>query len=71
VLEDLERVDVPTLVLQGERDTVVDARGAARLDAALRCEHRFRTFSRSNHLLALDVERDQVIDEVVAFLGQG
>jgi carboxylesterase len=69
VLADLAKVTAPTLVLQGARDTVVAPRGAARLDAGLtHAPHRLVSFAGSDHLLALDAEREQVFDEVARFL---
>lgn len=65
---DLPKLRTPTLILQGARDTVVDPSGAARLDAALGGEHRLVVLPSSDHLVALDRERERVFDEVAAFL---
>ncbi len=69
VLAELHRVTAPTLLLQGGRDTVVDPKGAARLEAGLGGERRLVTFDDSDHLLVLDRQGAQVVDEVVRFLG--
>ena len=69
VLAGLHQIEAPTLVLQGARDTVVDPRGAPELLAGLRCEKRLRVLEQSDHLLAIDAEREAVFEEVCAFLG--
>ena len=68
VMPELARIAAPTLVLQGARDTVVDPRGAPELLAGLGCERRLRVLERSDHLLAIDEEREAVFDEVCRFL---
>ena len=79
-LELIERVKplvpeirVPTLILQGRRDTVVDPAGAAWLAAHLGSDRKhLLEFPRSDHLLALDHERDRVIAASLSFaLGRG
>ena len=71
VLADLAKIAAPTLVLQGARDTVVDPRGARELLEGLRCEKRLRLLERSDHLLAIDGEREEVFAEVCGFLAPG
>ena len=68
VMPDLAKIAAPTLVLQGARDTVVDPRGAAELIAGLSGEKRLHVLERSDHLLAIDEERDEVFAEVSRFL---
>lgn len=69
VLADAGKVEAPTLILQGAKDTVVAKAGASRLSAALRCEHRVVMLEDSDHLVALDRERARAFDEIAAFLG--
>ena len=74
-LELIERVKplvpeirVPTLILQGRLDTVVDPVGAAWLAVHLgSTEKQLLYFPRSDHLLALDHERDRVIAASLSF----
>lgn len=70
VLEDLAKLTAPTLLVQGQKDTVVDAAGATRLDVELTCEHRLVMLDDSDHLVALDRQRERVFDEVTRFLGE-
>jgi len=65
-------IRAPTLILQGRRDTVVEPAGAAWLEANLGSSRkRLAWFPRSDHLLALDRERDEVIALAVAFAVSG
>ncbi len=62
---------LPVLFLQSENDTVVDpesTRGAA--ENTSHPGSRARWFTRSNHVLLLDYERQDVRDEVIRFLGE-
>lgn len=68
VLADAAHVAVPTLVLQGDRDTVVDPAGAQRLAERLPPSSQLRTIAGSDHLLALDAQREEVFEAVTAFL---
>jgi len=67
----LGSIDVPVLILQGRRDTVVEPSGARWLHERLpAARSRLIELPRSDHLLALDVERRTVIEEVLAFLDE-
>jgi len=68
VLAEAGQVKVPCLVLQGDRDTVVDAAGAARLAARLGGPHRLEVIRGSDHLLALDSGQAEVFALTAAFL---
>lgn len=67
-MRDIERVKVPVLIVQGARDGVVDPAGARAIAEGLRAEHKLVELPESDHLVALDAERERVFDEVVAFL---
>ncbi len=58
----IPRIAVPTLIIQGRRDTVVEPRNASELHEKLgSAEKSLVILPRSDHLLALDHEREQVI----------
>jgi carboxylesterase len=68
----LPRVTSPVLVLHGRQDHTAPVGSAARLAARVAMRSRAvrtRIFDASYHLLAVDVERDQVAAEVTAFFG--
>ena len=62
------RVQAPTLIVQGARDSVVDPAGARDLAARLPGGGRLAWMARSDHLLMLDEDRAEVTREVLAFL---
>lgn len=69
VLPRIPAIQTPTLILQGRRDTVVEPARAAWLAANLGSARRDLVwFGRSDHLLALDREREEVIAAALAFL---
>jgi carboxylesterase len=70
VLASLPKVQAPTLIVQGAKDTVVHPQGAQQLDAGLRCPHRLVELPDSDHLVVLDREGPRAIAEVVAFLNE-
>jgi carboxylesterase len=71
VKEDVPEIRVPTLILQGRLDTVVEPANAGWLYRTLgtaESDKRLVFMEHSDHLLALDRERDRVIAETLAFL---
>ncbi len=61
-------IRAPTLILQGGRDTVVEPANAAWLARHLgSAVKRLALFPRSDHLLALDHDRDRVVASALAF----
>lgn len=61
-------IRTPTLILQGRLDTVVDPSGAAWLARHLdSTSKQMLCFPRSDHLLALDFERDRVVAASTSF----
>jgi carboxylesterase len=67
-MQHLDRVDVPTLVVQGARDTVVDPAGARDIDAGLRCRKELVMLERSDHLIALDVDHAEAFAAITRFV---
>lgn len=62
-------ITTPGLILQGRLDTVVEPANASWLHRHLgSAEKGLEWFDRSDHLLALDRERDRVIDVATAFI---
>lgn len=67
-------VTAPALIVQSRRDSVVDPLGARWLFDHLgtpESDRRLVWLERSDHLVALDVERVAVIEAVLGFLGSG
>ncbi len=65
----LVAIHAPTLIIQGRRDTVVEPSRADWLLARLgSTEKRLILMDRSDHLLALDHDRERVISETLEFL---
>ena len=69
VLAAAPEVKQPTLVLQGDRDTVVDATGAERLASRLGGSPTLHVIHDSDHLLTLDAAHREVFERVTTFLG--
>lgn len=67
-MQHLDRVEVPTLVVQGAGDTVVDPAGAREIDAGLRCRKELVVLERSDHLIALDVDHAAAFAAVTRFI---
>jgi carboxylesterase len=66
---ELPRIHVPTLIIQGRRDTVVEPAFAGWLHQSLGSrDKRIIYLDQSEHLIALDRERDRAIGETLAFL---
>jgi carboxylesterase len=69
VEREVPEIRVPTLIIQGRRDTVVEPANASWLFRSLGAtEKQLVAMDRSDHLLALDLDRERVIAEAVAFL---
>jgi carboxylesterase len=69
VKQEVERIETPTLIIQGRRDTVVEPANASWLYRNLGSPtKRLILMEASDHLVALDSERDRVIAETLAFL---
>jgi esterase/lipase len=69
VEQKLAAIECPTLVLHGARDRVCPASNAKRVAAALGAKDvTTRIFPKSGHLVAADLERDDVAAEVVRFI---
>jgi carboxylesterase len=62
-------ITIPTLIIQGKLDTVVEPESAVWLHRHLGATHKaFASQPRSDHLVALDRDREQVITMVRAFV---
>ena len=69
VEREVPEIRVPTLIIQGRLDTVVEPANASWLYRNLGAtEKKLLIMKRSDHLLALDRDREQVIAETLAFL---
>jgi carboxylesterase len=69
VKQEVVRIETPTLIIQGRRDTVVEPAKASWLHRNLGSPtKRLILVEPSDHLVALDSERDRVITETLAFL---
>ena len=67
-MQELARVEVPTLVVQGARDTVVDPNGAREIEAGLRGRKALLMLERSDHLVALDVDHAEAFAAITRFI---
>jgi carboxylesterase len=66
---EIPRIQTPTLIIQGKRDSVVEPGEAAWLHEHLGSpEKRLVYLEESEHLVALDRQRDRAISETMAFL---
>jgi carboxylesterase len=69
LLPEVSRINTPTLIIQGKRDTVVEPAWAGWLHENLgSAAKRLVYLPESEHLVALDTERDKTIRETMAFL---
>lgn len=67
----LPQIDVPTLIIQSLKDTVVDPNGARIIYQQLGSkEKKLCWLEKSDHIILLDVERDHVTQEINDFLLQ-
>lgn len=65
----LGRIENPALIIQSHRDAVVDPRGAKYLMQHLgSSQKRIHWLNRSNHIISLDVEREEVFSHILDFL---
>jgi len=69
LLPEISSIQTPTLIIQGERDTVVEPAHAGWLHTNLgSADKRLVYLEHSDHLVALDCQRDRTITETLAFL---
>jgi len=67
---ELPSITTPTLILQTRADDTVDPHGAQQIYEQLASTHKeLHWLERSNHVIALDGERHEVITKVAGFLG--
>ncbi|MCS6812230.1 MAG: alpha/beta fold hydrolase [Cyanobacteria bacterium] len=67
---ELPTIQSPTLIIQSPKDTVVDPSGAKLVYNTLgSAEKRLHWLRQSDHIISLDVEREEVFQEVGCFLG--
>lgn len=68
----IPKIANPTLILQSKRDSVVDPAGADYIYRTIAsADKELVWLTESDHIITLDLERQQVFDKVGAFLGQG
>ena len=68
VVADVSRVDEPVLVVHSANDEVADPRAAREVFRRLRCKDKeFKLVKRSNHVLLMDYDKDEVIEDVLEF----
>lgn len=61
----------PTLIIQSPLDTVVDPQGAEYLMQHLgSTQKKLHWLKKSNHIITLDVEREEVFEQILAFLSE-
>jgi carboxylesterase len=69
---EVSKIQTPTLIIQGKRDTVVEPAQAAWLYENLAsADKQLIYLEESEHLVALDSERDRAISETMKFLARG
>ncbi len=69
VKQELHQITVPTLIMQSQQDSVVDPSGAEYLHQHLGAQEKWlHWLSRSDHVIGLDVERQEVFRTVGKFL---
>ncbi len=72
VRREASRIEEPLLIIHARGDDVASIKAARRFyESAASAEKRFVTLERSNHLITLDFEKEQVFAEVAAFLNGG
>ncbi len=70
VKTELPQIQNPTLIIQSIRDSVVDPSGAVLLHQKLGSNQKhLHWLNRSDHVITLDVERDQIFAAIADFLG--
>jgi carboxylesterase len=66
----VEEIEMPLLVVQGELDDLVEARSATYIYEASRSNVKeLRYYPQSRHMICVDCEAEQVMEEVVSFIG--
>ncbi len=69
VKQELPQIQAPTLILQSPQDSVVDPLGAELIYRTLGSQQKhLHWLKESDHLIGLDIERDQVFAKVRSFL---
>ncbi|KEO82448.1 alpha/beta hydrolase [Tumebacillus flagellatus] len=66
----VEEIEMPLLVVQGELDDLVEARSATYIYELARSQTKeLRLYPQSRHMICVDCESEQVMAEVVGFIG--
>ncbi|CAA9590159.1 hypothetical protein AVDCRST_MAG81-5158 [uncultured Synechococcales cyanobacterium] len=68
VKDEITRVSAPTLIIQARKDTIVDPAGAEWLRQNLTSSVELSWLEHSDHIIPLDLERQQVFTQVGRFL---
>ncbi|MGM9926095.1 MAG: alpha/beta hydrolase [Bacillus sp. (in: firmicutes)] len=71
VRENVHNIDVPTLVVQGSLDTVINPDSANIIyDSLKQAQKEIKWYERSGHVITLDKEKEQLHKDVYEFLEQ-
>lgn len=69
VKENLDQIYTPTFVAQGKKDRMIDINSASIIYETVETDHKeLKWYEESGHVITLDKERDQLHEDIYAFL---